>query len=126
MTQIIPSDFDIAAEDSTEFDAYARRGQSPIADHAAATDPPQRFSSPTGSGDLPDGDFLDRTGRSAWNRLAISRVWWFSTVWKGGLRSPYAHGLIEGQQSARLARRGDAFSRLQRRQRSSETHFILG
>lgn len=83
MTQIIPSDFDIAAEDSTEF--VPMRG---VANPHLQTMLPRlirrkvQFTPHWQRLDLPDGDFLDLARAKRLNRLAISRVWWFSTVWK--------------------------------------------
>ena len=71
MTQIIPSDFDIAAEDSTEF--VPMRG---VAN-------PHLQTMRTGNGlTCQTVTFWISPGAKRLNRLAISRVWWFSTVWK--------------------------------------------
>lgn len=83
MTQIIPSDFDIAAEDSTEF--VPMRG---VANPHLQTMLPRlirrkvQFTPHWQRLDLPDGDFWISHRRSAQDRLAISRVWWSFTVWK--------------------------------------------
>ena len=71
MTQIIPTDFDIAAEDSTEF--VPMRGVSNC--HLQTMLPrlirrKVQFTPHWQRLDLPDGDFLDL-------------AWWFFMVWKG-------------------------------------------
>ena len=96
MTQIIPTDFDIAAEDSTEF--VPMRGVSNC--HLQTMLPrlirrKVQFTPHWQRLDLPDGDFLDL----AWSedpeqarhkpRLVV-----FHGL-EGSLHSPYAHGLIE-------------------------------
>ncbi len=64
--------------------------------------------------ELPDGDFVDL----AWSEDPAQakhkpRLVVFHGL-EGSLNSPYAHGLVEAAQKARLAGRGDAFSRMQR------------
>lgn len=79
MTQIIPSDFDITAEDSTEF--VPMRG---VTNCHLQTMLPRlirrkvQFTPHWQRLDLPDGDFLDLARAKRRNRLFISRVWWFS------------------------------------------------
>lgn len=98
MTQIIPSGFDIAAEDSTEF--VPMRG---VANRHLQTMLPRlirrkvQFTPHWQRLDLPDGDFLDLARAKRRIRLDISHGWWFFTVWKaactarmhtGSLRRP--------------------------------------
>lgn len=84
MTQIIPTDFDIAAEDSTEF--VPMRGVSNC--HLQTMLPrlirrKVQFTPHWQRLDLPDGDFLDLAWAKTPSRHVISRVWWFFMVWKG-------------------------------------------
>ena len=96
MTQIIPSDFDIATEESAEF--VPMRG---VANRHLQTMLPRlirrkvRFTPHWQRLDLPDDDFVDL----AWSEEPLSarhkpRLVVFHGL-EGSLHSPYAHGLIE-------------------------------
>lgn len=96
MSQIIPSDFDIIAEDSTEF--VPMRG---VANCHLQTMLPRlirrkvQFTPHWQRLDLPDGDFLDL----AWSEEPEQarhkpRLVVFHGL-EGSLHSPYAHGLIQ-------------------------------
>ncbi len=96
MTQIIPSGFDIAAEDSTEF--VPMRG---VANRHLQTMLPRlirrkvQFTPHWQRLDLPDGDFLDLAWSEAPDQARHKpRLVVFHGL-EGSLHSPYAHGLIE-------------------------------
>lgn len=83
MTQIIPSDFDIAAEESAEF--VPMRG---VANPHLQTMLPRlirrkvQFTPHWQRLDLPDGDFLISPGAKIRIGPDINPVWWCFTVWK--------------------------------------------
>lgn len=96
MTQIIPSDFDIAAEESAEF--VPMRG---VANPHLQTMLPRlirrkvQFTPHWQRLDLPDGDFLDLAWSEDPDRARHKpRLVVFHGL-EGSLHSPYAHGLIE-------------------------------
>ena len=96
MTQIIPSGFEIAAEDSTEF--VPMRG---VANRHLQTMLPRlirrkvQFTPHWQRLDLPDGDFLDLAWSEAPDQARHKpRLVVFHGL-EGSLHSPYAHGLIE-------------------------------
>ena len=96
MTQIIPTDFDIAAEDSTEF--VPMRG---VANRHLQTMLPRlirrkvQFTPHWQRLDLPDGDFLDLAWSEAPDQARHKpRLVVFHGL-EGSLHRPYAHGLIE-------------------------------
>ena len=95
MTQIIPSDFDIAAEESAEF--VPMRG---VANPHLQTMLPRlirrkvQFTPHWQRLDLPDGDFLDLAWSEDPDRARHKpRLVVFHGL-EGSLHSPYAHGLI--------------------------------
>ena len=83
MTQIIPSDFDLTAEDSTDF--VPMRG---VANCHLQTMLPRlirhkvQFTPHWQRLDLPDGDFLDLARAKIPNRRAINPARWCFMVWK--------------------------------------------
>lgn len=83
MTQIIPSDFDIAAEESAEF--VPMRG---VANPHLQTMLPRlirrkvQFNPHWQRIDLPDGDFLDLAWSEDPDRARHKPVWWCFTAWK--------------------------------------------
>ena len=96
MTQIIPTDFDIAAEESAEF--VPMRG---VANPHLQTMLPRlirrkvQFNPHWQRIDLPDGDFLDLAWSEDPDRARLKpRLVVFHGL-EGSLHSPYAHGLIE-------------------------------
>ena len=101
MTQIIPSDFDLTAEDSTDF--VPMRG---VANCHLQTMLPRlirrkvQFTPHWQRLDLPDGDFLDlaRSEDPEQARHKPRPVVFHGL--EGSLHSPYAHGLIRAAKRA--------------------------